>query len=184
MKGCQSCSFYSRRAWNIFHYFQSWKVKVNLETRYLATPQYPKNGWDIFKIYFSDLDAIFSYKGVFFTNFQKANIIALIKTIFGTHFVCDFTFFAFSPLACQLKKIIPRFLGVKKAWCKNLYIFGENWQRNQISKVDYFMIAFSLMPQLSHSAMWYLCYESWCLQLSMCTLCWKFADVTLADGWW
>ena len=135
-------------------------------------------------IIFQTLNAIFAYKGVFFTNVQKANIIALIKTIFGTHFVCDFTFFAFSPLACQLKKIIPRFLGVKKAWCKNLYIFGENWQRNQISKVDYFMIAFSLMPQLSHSAMWYLCYESWCLQLSMCTLCWKFADVTLADGWW
>ena len=99
-------------------------------------------------IIFQTFNAIFAYKGLFFTNVQKANIIVLIKTIFGTHFVCEkhpLHVFCLFPLACQLrKKLSPDSWGVKKAWCKNLYVFGENWQRYQISKVDYFMIAFSL----------------------------------------
>ena len=62
-------------------------------------------------------------------NYFLAPILAVKNT--------PFTFFAFSPLACQFlsKKLSPNSLGVKKAQCKNLYVFGENWQRNQFPKL-------------------------------------------------
>ena len=90
MNGCQSCSFYSRRAWNIFHYFQSWKVKVNLETRYLATPQHPKNRWDICKIFFSDYGCNFLLLEGVFHKCSKSKYHSIHQNkFFGTHFVCE-----------------------------------------------------------------------------------------------
>ena len=44
----------------------------------------------------------------------------------------------FSPLACPYFFNFfssPDFWGVKEAPCKNLYVFGENWQRNQFPKL-------------------------------------------------
>ena len=67
-----------------------------------------------------------------------------------------FTFFAFfSPcLSIFLKKISsPDFWGVKEAPCKNLYVFGENSQRNQFPKLTTFLLHFSLMSPLCHSAL-------------------------------
>ena len=69
----------------------------------------------------------------------------------------------------------PHSWGVKKPSCKNWYIFGENWQRNQFPKLDTFFIDFSLMLQLCHSAL--LMHRSWCtrvdalerMHLSWCT---------------
>ena len=60
-----------------------------------------KNRWDICKTFFQTLDAIFSYKRVFFTNVQKANIIAFSNTIFLAPILSVkntlFTFFSFFP---------------------------------------------------------------------------------------
>ena len=71
-----------------------------------------------------------------------------------------FTFFAFfSPcLSIFLKKnSSPDFWGVKEAPCKNLYVFDENSQRNQFPKLTTFLLHFSLMSPLCHSAMAIIC---------------------------
>ena len=54
-------------------------------------------------------------------------------------------FLLFSPLACPyfLKKFSsPDFWGVKEAPCKNLYLFGENLQRNQFPKLTTLWLLF------------------------------------------
>ena len=66
-------------------------------------------------------------------------------------------FLLFSPLACPYFFNFfssPDFWGVKEAPCKNLYVFGENWQRNQFPKLTTFLLHFSPMSPLCHSAMW------------------------------
>ena len=66
-------------------------------------------------------------------------------------------FLLFSPLACPYFFNFfssPDFWGVKEAPCKNLYVFGENWQRNQFPKLTTFLLHFSPMSPLSHSALW------------------------------
>ena len=65
-------------------------------------------------------------------------------------------FLLFSPLACPYFFYFfssPDFWGVKEAPCKNLYVFGENWQRNQFPKLTTFLLHFSPMSPLCHSAM-------------------------------
>ena len=65
-------------------------------------------------------------------------------------------FLLFSPLACPYFFNFfssPDFWGVKEAPCKNLYVFGENWQRNQFPKLTTFLLHFSPMSPLCHSAM-------------------------------
>ena len=133
---------------------------MNLETRYLATPQHLKNRWDICKIFFQTLDAIFSYKRVFFTNVQKANIVAFIKTNFLVPILSVkntlFTFFAFSPLCMPtfFKTFSSsNFWGVKKGPCKKFHVFGENWQRNHFPKLTTLWFIFHPMLQLCHSAL-------------------------------
>ena len=98
---------------------------------------------------------------MFFTNVQKANIIDFVKTIFLAPILAVkntlFTFFfAFFPPCMPFffqKKLSSNSWGVKKAPCKNLYVFGENWQRNQFPKLTTLWLLFSLMLQLCHSAM-------------------------------
>ena len=110
--------------------------------RIFGRPAASKKLGEIFvKLFFQTLDAIFSYKRVFFTNVQKANIIAFIKKNYDTHFVCEntpFTFLVFSPL-CMPRFVktfsSPNFWGVKKALCKKFHVFGENWQRNHFPKL-------------------------------------------------
>ena len=57
-----------------------------------------------------------------------------------------FTFFAFfyCPWHVNFLTIFssPHSWGVKKPSCKNWYIFGENWQRNQFPKLDTFFYWF------------------------------------------
>ena len=65
-------------------------------------------------------------------------------------------FLLFSPLACPYFFYFfssPDFWGVKEAPCKNLYVFGENWQRNQFPKLTTFLLHFSPMSPLCHSAL-------------------------------
>ena len=60
------------------------------------------------------------------------------------------------PLACPYFLDFfssPDFWGVKEAPCKNLYVFGENSQRNQFPKLTTFLLHFSLMSPLCHSAL-------------------------------
>ena len=67
-------------------------------------------------------------------------------------------FLLFSPLACPYFLNFfssPDFWGVKEAPCKNLYVFGENSQRNQFPKLTTFLLHFSLMSPLCHSAVVY-----------------------------
>ena len=71
-------------------------------------------------------------------------------------------FLLFSPLACPYFFNFfssPDFWGVKEAPCKNLYVFGENWQRNQFPKLTTFLLHFSPMSPLCHSA---LCWHWIC----------------------
>ena len=66
-------------------------------------------------------------------------------------------FLLFSPLACPYFFNFfssPDFWGVKEAPCKNLYVFGENWQRNQFPKLTTFLLHFSPMSPLCHSVHW------------------------------
>ena len=56
------------------------------------------------------------------------------------------------------------FWGVKEAPCKNLYIFGENWQRNQFPKLTTFLLYhpcynFAIVPCLW--AEMPICLQSW-----------------------
>ena len=54
-------------------------------------------------------------------------------------------FLLFSPLACPYFFYFfssPDFWGVKEAPCKNLYVFGENWQRNQFPKLTNLLLLF------------------------------------------
>ena len=121
----------------------------------------------IAKIYiFQNKNAFFSIRGCFSQMFvlQKKFLFArglnwdqscLWKTP-PSHFLL------FSPLACPYFFNFfssPDFWGVKEAPCKNLYVFGENWQRNQFPKLTTFLLHFSPMSPLCHSAM-ILCW-SW-----------------------
>ena len=145
MNGCQSCSFYSRRAWNIFHYFQSWKVKVNLETRYLATPQHPKNRWDICKTFFSDFGCNFLLLGGVFHKCSKSkyhsihqgNFLPSILSV-KKHPITDFCFFpslhATIFWTCSFSDL--------KVPCKNFHVLGENWQRNHFPKLTTLWLLF------------------------------------------
>ena len=68
----------------------------------LDYPAASKKWVEIFvESFFQTLDAIFSYKGVFFINVQKTNILAFIKTNFLTPLLSvkntPFGFFVFSP---------------------------------------------------------------------------------------
>ena len=66
-------------------------------------------------------------------------------------------FLLFSPLACPYFFNFfssPDFWGVKEAPCKNLYVFGENWQRNQFPKLTTSWLLFhSCNNFICHSAM-------------------------------
>ena len=97
---------------------------------------------------------------MFFTNVQKTNIKAFIKTIFWHQFCLWKTppsrFFLFSPLCMAIFfKTFPSsdFWGVKKASCKKVHVFGENWQRNHFPKLTTFWLLLHPMLQLCHSAM-------------------------------
>ena len=119
--------------------------------RIFGRPAASKKIGEIFvKHFFQTLDAIFSYKRVFFTNVQKANIIAFSNTIFLAPILSVkntlFTFFLFFPL-CMHRFVktfsSSNFWGVKKAPCKKFHVFGENWQRNHFPKLTTFFIYFS-----------------------------------------
>ena len=79
---------------------------------------------------------------MFFTNVQKANIIAFVKTFFW-HPLCLWKIppsrFLLFPPPCMPRFCwtfsSPNFWGVKKAPCKKFHVFGENWQRNQFPKL-------------------------------------------------
>ena len=82
-------------------------------------------------------------------------------------------FLLFSPLACPYFFYFfssPDFWGVKEAPCKNLYVFGENWQRNQFPKLTTFLLHFSPMSPLCHSAMIWHYADPLCWQLLMSDL--------------
>ena len=155
MNGCQSCSFYSKRAWNIFHYFQWWKVKVNLETGYLATPQHPKNRWDICKIFFSDFGCNFLLLGGVFHECSKSKYHSIHQNnFFGTHFVSRFLLFSPFCMPTFLKTFSSSdFWGAKKGPCKEFHVFGENWQRNIFPKLTTLWFILQPMRQLCHSAL-------------------------------
>ena len=131
-----------------------------LKNRIFGHPAASKKRWDICKTFFQTLDAIFSYKRVFFTNVQKANIIAFSNTIFLAPILSVkntlFTFFLFFPL-CMHRFVktfsSSNFWGVKKAPCKKFHVFRENWQRNHFPKLTTLWLILYPMLQLSHSAM-------------------------------
>ena len=160
MNGCQSCSFYSRRALNIFHYFQSWKVKVNWETRYLATPQHPKNRWDICKMFFfSDFGCNFLLLGGVFHKCSKSKYHSIHQNnFFDTHFVCEkhplHVFFFFPLFTCiDLLKLF------------HLPIFGE------LRKLHGKKIMFSVKIGRE------IIFQSWQLYDLFYTQCYNFAIV-------
>ena len=79
-------------------------------------------------------------------------------------------FLLFSPLACPYFFNFfssPDFWGVKEAPCKNLYVFGENWQRNQFPKLTTFLLHFSPMSPLCHSALGGKAFQVWPVQLHL-----------------
>ena len=136
-------------------------MKVKLFIRYLATMQHQKKRGKIFvKQFFRIKTHFFAIRGCFSQMFvlQKEFLFArglnwdqscLWKTP-PSHFLL------FSPLACPYFFYFfssPDFWGVKEAPCKNLYVFGENWQRNQFPKLTTFLLHFSPMSPLCHSAM-------------------------------
>ena len=89
-------------------FYSTRKVIENMESesefinRIFGRPAASKKIGEIFvKLFFQTLDAIFSYKRVFFTNVQEANIIAFTKTNFLAPILSVkntlFTFFSFFP---------------------------------------------------------------------------------------
>ena len=122
-----------------------------------------KRGKIFFKQFFRIKTHFFAIRGCFSQMFvlQKEFLFArglnwdqscLWKTP-PSHF---FAFLFFSPLACPYFFNFfssPDFWGVKEAPCKNLYVFGENWQRNQFPKLTTFLLHFSPMWPLCHSAL-------------------------------
>ena len=136
-------------------------MKVKLFIRYLATMQHQKKRGKIFvKQFFRIKTHFLAIRGCFSQMFvlQKEFLFArglnwdqscLWKTP-PSHFLL------FSPLACPYFFNFfssPDFWGVKEAPCKNLYVFGENWQRNQFPKLTTFLLHFSPMSPLCHSAL-------------------------------
>ena len=80
-----------------------------------------------------------------------------------------FTFFAFFPRLHVnfFKKISsPHSWGVKKPSCKNWYVFGENWQRNQFPKLDTFLLIF-------HS----------CYNFAIVKCMWRHVEWMRVDDW-
>ena len=104
MNSCQSCSalFHKRGTHfilktNTTHRKWKWTEKSDI-----WPPCSIQKRAEIFaKSFFQTLDAIFSYKGVFFINVLKTNIIAFIKTNFLTPILSvkntPFRFFVFFP---------------------------------------------------------------------------------------
>ena len=118
-----------------------------------------KNWKKIAKIPIFQKDPFFAIKGCFSQMFvlQKRFIFArglnwdqscLWKTP-PSHFLL------FSPLACPyfFFNLSPDFLRVREGPCKNLYVFGEDWQRNQVPKLTTFYRIFHPCHQLCHSAL-------------------------------
>ena len=110
--------------------------------------------------YFSDFECNFRLLGGVFHKCSKSKYHRFRQNnFFGTHFSCEkhplHVFLLFSPLHANFfqKKLSSNSWGVKKAPCKNLYVFGENWQRNQFPKLTTLWLLFSLMLQLCHSAL-------------------------------
>ena len=146
MNSCQSCSalFHKRGTHfilktNTTHRKWKWTEKSDI-----WPPCSIQKRAEIFaKSFFQTLDAIFSYKGVFFINVLKTNIIAFIKTNFLTPILSvkntPFRFFCFffPSLHINLVKKIsfPIFWGVKKASCQIFHVLDENWRRNNFPKL-------------------------------------------------
>ena len=119
-------------------FYSTRKVIENMESesefinRIFGRPPASKKIGEIFVKLFQTLDAIFSYKRVFFTNVQEANIIAFTETIILAPILSVkntlFTFFFFFSLfACiDLLKLF------------HLPIFGE--LRNLHAKIDTFSV--------------------------------------------
>ena len=110
--------------------------------------------------YFSDFECNFRLLGGVFHKCSKSKYHRFRQNnFFGTHFSCEkhplHVFCLFFPLHANFfqKKLSSNSWGVKKAPCKNLYVFGENWQRNQFPKLTTLWLLFSLMLQLCHSAL-------------------------------
>ena len=145
MNSCQSCSalFHKRGTHfilktNTTHRKWKWTEKSDI-----WPPCSIQKRAEIFaKYFFQTLDAIFSYKGVFFINVQKTNIIAFIKTNFLTPILSvkntPFRFFVFFP-SLHINFVIffsfPIFWGVKKASCQIFHVLDENWPRNNFPKL-------------------------------------------------
>ena len=125
MNSCQSCSalFHKRGTHfilktNTTHRKWKWTEKSDI-----WPPCSIQKRAEIFaKSFFQTLDAIFSYKGVFFINVQKANIKAFIKTIFLTPSLSvkntPFTFLLFPLLACFFFICFPIFGELRKLHAK------------------------------------------------------------------
>ena len=110
--------------------------------------------------YFSDFECNFRLLGGVFHKCSKSKYHRFRQNnFFGTHFSCEkhpLHVFCFFPPCMPIffqKKLSSNSWGVKKAPCKNLYVFGENWQRNQFPKLTTLWLLFSLMLQLCHSAL-------------------------------
>ena len=145
MNSCQSCSalFHKRGTHfilktNTTHRKWKWTEKSDI-----WPPCSIQKRAEIFaKSFFQTLDAIFSYKGVFFINVLKTNIIAFIKTNFLTPILSvkntPFRFFVFFPslhINLVKKNSFPIFWGVKKASCQIFHVLDENWPRNNFPKL-------------------------------------------------
>ena len=120
-------------------------MKVNLETRYLATPQHTKNRWDICKIFFSsDFGCNFLLLEGVFHKCSKSKYRSIHQKKFvGAHFVCEkhplHVFFFFPLFACiDLLKLfhLPIFGELRKLHAKNFMfsvkigreIIFQSWQ--------------------------------------------------------
>ena len=99
--------------------------------------------------YFSDFECNFRLLGGVFHKCSKSKYHRFRQNnFFGTHFSCEkhpLHVFCFFPPCMPIffqQKLSSNSWGVKKAPCKNLYVFGENWQRNQFPKLTTLWLLF------------------------------------------
>ena len=135
-----------------------------LKNRIFGHPAASKKGEIFVKQFFQTLEAIFSYKRMFFTNVQKANIIAFIEEKKCCHPPCllktPLPFFLC--IFCCFPTCMPRFFilfsfrflepKLRKLHVK-IYTFSMKIYREVISQKWLLFDAFSHMKQLSYSAL-------------------------------
>ena len=139
MSGCQSCSVLFHMRSNRKQGKWKWTYKPDI------WPPCSIQKWgEIFvKHSFFRLWMQFSpTRGCFSQMFKKQISKHSSKQFFGHQFCLWKTpssrFFLFSPLCMHrfCKTFSPsNFWGVKKAPCKKIHVFGENWQRNHFPKL-------------------------------------------------